>query len=171
LDAAPFFGMSAKSLQCPSSSTTKKLIPIPQLSFRPGVYFKRRDKERTMNLKNMLLTLTLGGLMVGSAVAQNPNTAGAGPGVYDPGHPRVNEINGREHNQQNRIANGIKSGELTPHETAKLEKQENKLVRNEKHDMAKDGGHLTAKDQAKLNREANHVSKDIHEDKHNAAVR
>ena len=91
--------------------------------------------------------------------------------MYDPGHPRVNEINGREQNQQNRIANGIKSGELTPHETAKLENKENRLARNEKRDMAKDGGHLTAKDQAKLNREANHVSKDIHKDKHNAAVR
>lgn len=124
-----------------------------------------------MNLKNMLLTLALGGLMVGSAVAQNPNTVGAGPGVYDRNHPRVNEINRREQYEQNRIANGVRSGQLTPHEAAKLEKQENRLVRNEKRDMAKDGGHLTAQDQAKLNREANRVSRDIYKDKHNAAVR
>ena len=122
-------------------------------------------------VKNLLLTLTFGGLLAGTAWAQNPNTSGAGPGVYDPGHPRVNEINQREQNQQNRIANGIKSGQLTPGETARLERKENRLVRNEKRDMAKDGGHLTKKDQAHLNREANHVSRNIYRDKHNRAVR
>jgi len=121
--------------------------------------------------RKLLVTLTFGGLLAGSAWAQNSNTSGAGPGVYDPGHPRVNEINQREQNQQNRIANGIKSGQLTPGETVRLEEKENRLVRNEKRDMAKDGGHLTKKDQAQLNREANRVSKDIYRDKHNAAVR
>jgi hypothetical protein len=124
-----------------------------------------------MNFKYMLLTITLGGLLAGSAVAQNPNTSGAGPGVNDPGHPRVNEINKREQNQQNRIANGIKSGELTPRETRQLERKEGRLVRNEKRDMAKDGGHLTKADQRQLNREANHVSKKVYKDKHNSAVR
>jgi hypothetical protein len=124
-----------------------------------------------MNFKKLALTVALGGLLVGSAVAQNPNTSGAGPGVYDPSHPRVNQVNGREQNQQNRIANGVKSGQLTPRETASLEGKENRLVQNQKRDMAKDGGHLTKQDQAKLNREANHVSKKIYQDKHNAATR
>jgi hypothetical protein len=39
---------------------------------------------------------------------------------------------------------------------------------NEKKDMAKDNGHLTKKDQRQLNREANHMSKRIYADKHNA---
>ena len=124
-----------------------------------------------MNFKNMLFTLALGGCLVGSAVAQNPNTSGAGPGVYDPGHPRVNEINRREQYQQNRIANGVKSGQLTPRETARLEGRENRLVRNEKRDIARDNGHLTKRDQARLNREENHVSGHIYADKHNGAVR
>lgn len=124
-----------------------------------------------MDFKNTFLTLVLGGLMVGSAVAQNPNTVGAGPGVYDPHHSRVNELNRREQEQQNRIANGLRSGQLTPHEAAKLEKKESKLVRDEKKDMAKDGGRLTAKDQAKLNREENKISREIYKDKRNAAVR
>ena len=124
-----------------------------------------------MNFKKLALTIALGGLLVGSLAAQNSNTSGAGPGVYDPGHPRVNQVNRREQNQQNRIANGIKSGQLTPREASNLERKENRLVRNEKRDMAKDGGHLTKTDQAKLNREANHVSRDIYKDKHNAATR
>jgi len=124
-----------------------------------------------MNFKKLALTIALGGLLVGSLAAQNSNTSGAGPGVYDPGHPRVNQVNRREQNQQNRIANGIKSGQLTPREASNLERKENRLVRNEKRDMAKDGGHLTKTDQAKLNREANHVSRAIYKDKHNAATR
>jgi hypothetical protein len=124
-----------------------------------------------MNFKKMMLTIMLGGLLAGTAMAQNSNTSGAGPGVVDPGHPRVNQINGREQNQQDRIANGIKDGQLTPREAGNLERQENRLVRNEKRDMAKDNGHLTKKDQRQLNREANHVSRDIYKDKHNSAVR
>ena len=122
-------------------------------------------------LNTTLLTLALGSLLVGSAVAQTSSTSttsGAGPGVYDPGHPRVNQVNTREQNQQNRIANGVKSGQLTPGETARLEKKENRIAKQEQRDMAKHNGHLTKAEQNKLNREQNKVSKDIYRDKHNA---
>ena len=124
-----------------------------------------------MTIKNMLLTLALGGLLVGSAVAQTSNTTGAGPGKFDKNHPRVNQVNRRGQRQQNRIANGVKSGQLTPKETARLENRENKLVKNEKRDMAKDNGHLTKKDQRQLNRQANRDSRAIYRDKHNEAAR
>ena len=122
--------------------------------------------KRTLTHSLLILaTSTL--IAVGSAVAQNPNTVGAGPEKVDPGHPRVNQVNGRETNQQDRIANGVKSGQLTPGETRRLERGEQRLQRNEKRDMAKDNGHLTRKDQAQLNHEANHMSKRIAADKHN----
>ena len=121
-------------------------------------------------IKHSLFALAVGGLMIaGSAAAQNQsNTSGAGPGVVDPGHPRVNQINQREKNQQNRIANGVKNGKLTPGQTARLERGEQRLQNNEKRDMAKDNGHLTKQDQRQLNREANHMSKRIYKDKHPA---
>jgi hypothetical protein len=123
----------------------------------------------TNTIGKSLAVLAVGGLMfIGSAIAQQDNTSGAGPGVVDPGHPRVNEINQREQNQQDRIANGVKSGQLTPGETQRLERGEQRLENNEKKDMAKDNGHLTKQDQRKLNREANHMSKRIYKDKHNA---
>ena len=116
-----------------------------------------------------LLTLAVGGLMVaGSAAAQTQNTSGAGPGQVDPGHPRVNQVNRRETRQQGRIANGVKSGQLTKGETRRLERGEQRLQNNEKKDMAKDNGHLTKQDQRQLNHEANHMSKRIYADKHNA---
>ncbi len=116
-----------------------------------------------------LSILAVGGLMfVGSAAAQNSNTSGAGANKVDPGHPRVNQVNRRETRQQNRIANGVKNGKLTPGQTAHLEKGEQHLQNNEKKDMAKDNGHLTKANQRQLNREANHMSKRIYNDKHPA---
>jgi hypothetical protein len=116
-----------------------------------------------------LSILAVGGLMfVGSAAAQNSNTSGAGANKVDPGHPRVNQVNRRETRQQNRIANGVKSGKLTPGQTAHLEKGEQRLQNNEKKDMAKDNGHLTKANQRQLNHEANHMSKRIYNDKHPA---
>jgi hypothetical protein len=113
-----------------------------------------------------LLVLAVGGLMLSSAAAQtSTNTSGAGAGVVDPGHPRVNQINQREENQQDRIANGIKNDKLTPGQASRLERGEQRLQNNEKKDMAADGGHLTKQDQRQLNREANHMSKRIAHDK------
>src|SRR5579872_3260294 len=120
-------------------------------------------------LKNTLSLLAVAGLMtIGSAVAQtssgNGNTSGAGPGVHDPNHPRVNQVNRREQRQQNRIANGIKNDKLSSRQAARLERGETRLQNNEKRDMAKDNGHLTKRNQRQLNREANRMSTRIRND-------
>jgi len=122
----------------------------------------------TNKIINSLLVLAIGGLMLtGSAVAQTANTtSGAGPGVVDPGHPRVNEVNQREENQQQRIANGIKKGSLTPQQASNLEKREASVQKQEQADMAKHNGHLTKVEQRQLNRRENRISKSIYKDKH-----
>lgn len=123
----------------------------------------------TNKVGKSLAVLAVGGLMfLGSAAAQQSKTSGAGAGQVDPGHPRVNQVNRRETNQQKRIASGVKNGQLTPKQTAHLERGEQRLQNNEKKDMAKDNGHLTKQDQRQLNREANHMSKRINKDKHPA---
>jgi len=125
----------------------------------------------TNKLMQSVLIVAAGSLMFigsASAQAQTSNTSGAGPGQVDPGHPRVNQVNRRETRQQARIAQGVKSGELTPGEAKRLERGEQRLQNNEKRDMAKDGGHLTKQDQRQLNREANRMNKRIYNDKHNA---
>ncbi len=118
-------------------------------------------------IKQSLLVLAAGGLMlVGGAAAQTQNTSGAGPGVDDPGHPRVNEVNGREQNQQDRIANGEKNGTLTPGQASRLEGREQHIDNQEKADMAAHNGHLTKNEQRQLNREQNRTSRRIYKDKH-----
>jgi hypothetical protein len=137
-----------------------------------------------MTVKNALFALALGGLLAGTALAQTTTsgstantpstgtsastTSGAGPGVHDPNHPRVNQINRREQRQQDRIANGVKNDKLTPQQASQLEKREGRLENREKRDMTKDNGHLTKKDQRQLNREANRDSRKIYQDKHDS---
>jgi hypothetical protein len=115
-----------------------------------------------------LITLAVGGLMLaGSASAQtSTTTSGAGPGVVDPGHPRVNQVNRREENQQQRIGNGIKSGKLNAQQASNLEKREANVQNREKKDMAKNNGHLTKAEQNGINRQQNRISKSIYKDKH-----
>jgi len=117
---------------------------------------------------NSLLVLAVGGLMIaGSAAAQtSTNTSGAGPGVVDPGHPRVNQVNRREGNQQQRIGNGIKSGKLNSQQASHLEKRETSVQNREKKDMAAHNGHLTKGEQKGINRQQNRISKTIYKDKH-----
>ncbi|MGA3091851.1 MAG: hypothetical protein ABSD75_24850 [Terriglobales bacterium] len=114
-----------------------------------------------------LLALAVGGLMLaGSASAQTSTTSGAGPGVVDPGHPRVNEVNQREENQQQRIANGVKNGKLSAQQTSNLEKREANVQNREQKDMAAHNGHLTKAEQRGINRQQNRISKSIYKDKH-----
>jgi len=74
-------------------------------------------------------------------------------------------VDRREQNQQNRIAGGLKNGSLTSGEAAKLERKEAKIQRDEA--AAKADGVVTARENARLNRELNHTSRQIHRAKHN----
>ncbi len=81
------------------------------------------------------------------------------------------EVGQRQIDQQDRIAQGVKSGQLTAGETSHLEHQE-AGIQAEKHGMrAQDNGHLTAQDKKTLNHQQNMESRRIYRDKHNARVR
>ena len=118
------------------------------------------------NFVNSLLVLAVGGMLIASAAAQTSTTSGAGPGVVDPGHPRVNQVNRRQERQQQRIANGVQSGKLSPQQTANLEKREASVQKREQKDMAAHNGHLTKAEQKGINRQQNRISKSVYKDKH-----
>jgi hypothetical protein len=107
--------------------------------------------------KRCILSAAL--LMTGTiAVAQDPSA--------DP-KPKT-EVGQRKENQQDRIANGVQSGQLTAGETANLEKKEAAINKETASDRAANGGKLTAAEKAQVNRQQNHLSKQIYQDKHNA---
>ena len=76
-------------------------------------------------------------------------------------------IDQRKGNQQDRIANGVNSGQLTAGETANLEKKESALNKEEHNMRAEDNGKLTPADRAKLRHQQNKLSKQIYNKKHN----
>jgi len=79
-------------------------------------------------------------------------------------------IQERKENQQDRIANGVQSGQLTAGETKNLETKEAGLNKEERNMRKADDGHLTSADRARLNRQQNRLSRNIYRDKHNVAV-
>ena len=79
-------------------------------------------------------------------------------------------VDQRRENQQDRIANGIDSGQLTAGETKNLESREANLNREVRDDRAADNGHLTQQDRQQINHQQNNLSHSIYQDKHNANV-
>ena len=79
-------------------------------------------------------------------------------------------IQGRKENQQDRIAQGVKSGELTAGETTNLEKKEADINKEEHAMSAANDGKLTTADKEKITQQQNQLSKQIYQDKHNSAV-
>jgi len=79
-----------------------------------------------------------------------------------PGHPRVNEVNQRLDNQQNRIQNGVADGQMNAKQAARDEKQDANIAQRESRDEAEHGGHLTKQEQKNLNKSLNHDSNRIH---------
>jgi len=78
------------------------------------------------------------------------------------------DINQRKENQQDRIGQGVKSGQLAVGETSHLEKQESAINKEEHNMRAQDNGHLTKQDRKTLHRRQNQESRRIYRDKHNA---
>lgn len=77
------------------------------------------------------------------------------------------EVGRREERQQDRIANGIESGELTPAEVARLEKHQAELQDQIKNDRSANGGHLTPAERKQINAELDVTSARIYRAKHN----
>jgi WXXGXW repeat (2 copies) len=84
-----------------------------------------------------------------------------------PQHAAFASVNQRQYNQQQRIANGVRSGQLTPGETAHLEHQEAGIHQEVHNDRAANGGHLTPQERNQVEHQQNHESHEIYKDKHN----
>jgi len=105
----------------------------------------------------MLLFTALAVSLTTAAFAQGP---GHQP-THIPGHPRVNQVNGRIDNQERRINTERREGELTGGQ-ARQDRRNLRAINQEKHDMrSQDNGHLTRGDQRALNQQLNRNSRKI----------
>ena len=107
-----------------------------------------------MKLVTAMLTSALF-IAPAAMIAQTPT-----PGAHDW------NINQRKVDQQDRIAQGVRSGQLTAGETARLEHQEAGINREERGMRAEGNGHLTAQDRRTIHAQQNQESRRIYRDKH-----
>lgn len=82
------------------------------------------------------------------------------PGAHD------YNINQRKVDQQDRIANGVKDGQLTAGQTARLEHQEAGINKEERGMRAQGNGHLTSQDRKVIHHQQNVESHRIYRAKH-----
>jgi hypothetical protein len=78
-------------------------------------------------------------------------------------------VNKRQHHQHERIAQGVKSGELTHSEVKDLRADQRELRQKER--AYKADGQLTKAERVDLQKDLNANSKEIYADKHNTEVR
>ena len=88
-------------------------------------------------------------------------TAASADTVWQQHHPRREEVNGRLANQSHRISMERREGEITRGQARDLRAEDRGIRAQERFYASRDGSHLTKSEQLRLNREENHVSRQI----------
>lgn len=83
------------------------------------------------------------------------------------GAANAQSVDARHYDQQSRIHQGERSGQLTYGEAHRLERQQHSIDRQEARMRYRDGGHLTGHDRAVLQTRENRASAHIYRAKHN----
>ena len=99
--------------------------------------------------------------LLSAFVAASATSAMAADGDWKKDHPRRAEVNKRLKNQDKRIHQEVKEGEITKGQAQTLHKEDHQ-IRQEERDMAsQNSGHITKQEQKTLNQQENAVSKQI----------
>ncbi len=86
------------------------------------------------------------------------NISMAQDGRYEKNHPRRSEVNHRLNNQDRRIHNKVKHGDMSRHEAHNLRRQDHRIRKEERRMAYRHGGHLSRHDYNRLNRQENRVN-------------
>jgi hypothetical protein len=109
-----------------------------------------------MNMKSIIPAFLAAVLAVGSATAASAQTGTPG-------------IDARQHNQAQRIRQGVRSGELTRREARHLRRGQHRIQRME--NRAKADGVVTARERRRIHHAQNVQSRRIFNKKHNLPAR
>ena len=101
----------------------------------------------------------IGGLLIAAMAVTSAATA----------QTQTPVINARQHNQERRINQGVRSGELTHHEARKLRNDERNIRADKR--MARANGHVSRGERRYIRHQENRTSRAIYRDKHNGRVR
>jgi hypothetical protein len=111
--------------------------------------------EHNMNPKNKaVIALVSLSLAFGAATSASANN-------WRAHHPRRVEVNARLANQNGRIHQERKEGELTVAQAKDLHAEDRGIRADERFDASKDGSHITKAEDRSLNQQENAVSQQI----------
>jgi hypothetical protein len=110
-------------------------------------------------MTNRTATLVLGSFLILAS-------ATGAMAQYDLGHPRINEVDHRLIDQQDRINAGLARGQIGPGQALRDERLDARVSRQLGRDEAQHGGHITFAEQAHVNREFNRNSRRIYAQRH-----
>jgi len=107
--------------------------------------------------------LALASLLAAFAVASFAQTPAPEQGdtQFQKNHPRREQVNQRLANQNRRIDQKVKEGEMTKAQAAQLHKEDHQIRHEERTMAAQNGGHITKQEQHTLNQQENQVSAQI----------
>jgi len=108
--------------------------------------------SRTTNVTILAVALAMLGTSMTGALAETQ---------WERNHPRRDQVNDRLSNQNRRINNELREGEITKTQANRLH-SEDRAIRHEERTMARfDNSHITRADQRALNQQENAVSGQI----------
>lgn len=93
--------------------------------------------------------------LAGSAMANDKDTR------WEKHHPRREQVNERLANQNRRIHQEVREGEMSRGQAARLHNEDRQIRREERMMASQNGGHITRQEQGTLNQQENAVSKQI----------
>ena len=76
-------------------------------------------------------------------------------------HPRREQVNNRLNNQNKRIRQERKEGEITKGQAQQLHREDHSIRKEERAMASTNGGHITKAEQKALNQQENQVSKQV----------
>ena len=109
-----------------------------------------------MNAKKNALLVVMGLMLAGSAA-----TGASAETRWQADHPRRVEVNHRLANQNVRIREERRAGDISAAKARRLHIADRHIRREERRFARHDGGHLTRAEQHRLNRQENRVSQRI----------
>ena len=119
-------------------------------------------RSKRLLLSVAVLVLALGPLSFGQSSGTSTGTAA----TPTPEPPTTTTLHQRQERQKDRIAAGVKDGQINKTQAAHLTREERHLAR-EGHDMRADnGGKLSARQRATLNRQQTKMSRQIYRARH-----
>lgn len=114
-----------------------------------------------MLTKKMFTFQSLIGVALVAALAAGTAAQVLAETKWQKNHPRREQVNGRLANQNQRIHQEVKEGEMTRQQAGKLHREDRQIRQEERNMASQNGGHITKSEQRVLNQQENAVSRQI----------